>query len=318
MKSLSDLPKPSLHISVGDKLCPLHISIPQPVGPNAPIITHNVTTASKMLGVHFSPAGSLLTHVEHMVQKGLNWVDCLLSKPPPRRDAWLSFYMQLFPGISWGLVTICLSPRKLDSMFQKVYAPALPFLGVSSKIKKEWCMLPESFQGLSLPFFPLVALSEKLSFLLGNWGFHGLAHSDALAMAFDNFLMEVGLYGSPLCWSYADYGSLSMDASWFRNLWKLVDYFNVDLLLQEADLVHGVREGDWSLMSEFFCLGYCGKQLVALNIVWHFCNLLHVSDIVKCNGVTLDEFVVSNSTEVSVSHVFSCKEPTAADFRLWE
>jgi hypothetical protein len=202
-------------------------------------------------------------------------------------------------------------------MFQKVYACALPFLGVSKKIKKEWCTLPESFQGLSLLFFPLVALLEKLSFLLGNWGFHGLAHSDALAMAFDNFLMEVGLYGSPLLWSYADYGSLPMDASWFRNLWELVDYFNVDLLLQEADLVQGVREGDWSLISKFFCLGCRGKQLVA-NIVWRFCNLLHVSDIVKCNGVTLDEFVVSDSTEVLVFHVFFCKEPTAANFRLWE
>ncbi len=162
-----------------------------------------------------------------------------------------------------------------------------------------------------------MALLEKLSFLLGNWGFHGLAHSDAFTMAFDNFLMEVGLYGSPLRWSYADYGSLSTDASWFRNLWKLVDYFNVDLLLQGADLVQGIREGDRSLMSEFFHLGYCGKQLVALNIVRHFQNLIHVLDIVKCDGVTLDEFVVLDSMEVSVSHVFSCKEPTVADFRLW-
>ncbi len=136
MKSLSNLPEPSLYISVGNKLCPLHISIPQPVGPDAPIITHDVTTASKMLGVHFSPAGNSLTHVKHMVQKGLDWVDCLLSKPLPRRDALLSFYMQLFPGIWGGLVTICLSPCKLDSMFQKVYARALPFLGVSRRLKR--------------------------------------------------------------------------------------------------------------------------------------------------------------------------------------
>jgi len=109
LKSLGDLPEPVWYILVGDKLCPSHITIPQPVGPDAPIVTHDVTTALKMLGVHFSPAGNSLTHVEHMVQKGLDWVDCLLSKPLPRRDAWLSFYMQLFPGISWGLVTVCLS-----------------------------------------------------------------------------------------------------------------------------------------------------------------------------------------------------------------
>jgi hypothetical protein len=76
------------------------------------------------------------------------------------------FYMQLFPGISWGMVTVCLRPRKLDSMMQKAYAKALPYLGISSKItKKEWRTLPESFLGLSLPFYPLAALSEKLSFV---------------------------------------------------------------------------------------------------------------------------------------------------------
>jgi hypothetical protein len=79
-------------------------------------------TASKMFGVHFSPAGNSSTHVEHMVQKGLDWVDCLRSKLLPRRDPWLSFHMQLVPGISWGMVTMCLHPRKLDSMFQNVYA----------------------------------------------------------------------------------------------------------------------------------------------------------------------------------------------------
>ena len=53
-----------------------------------------------------------------------------------------------------------------------------------------------------MPNFPLLALSEKLTFLVGNWGLIGQAHSDALAMAYENFLIEVGLYGSPLNWKY--------------------------------------------------------------------------------------------------------------------
>ncbi len=193
MKTPRDLPAPAWYITIGNTLCPSHITIPQPVGHDIPIITHDVTTASKMLGVHFSLAGNSLTHVEHMVQKGLDWVDCLCTKPLPSRDSWLSFHMQLVPGISWGMVMVCLYPDKLNSMFQKVYAKALPFLGVSSKIKTAWQTLPKAFQGLALPSFPLVALSEKILFLLGNWGFHGFAHSNALSMAYDNFLLEVGL-----------------------------------------------------------------------------------------------------------------------------
>ncbi len=116
MKSLLDLPAPSQYISEDGKLFPSHISISQPVGPDAPIIRHEVSTASKMLGVHFSPAGNSGMHIKHMVQKGLDWVDCLRAKPLSRGDAWMSFYLQLFPGISWGLVNVCLHPCKLDTM----------------------------------------------------------------------------------------------------------------------------------------------------------------------------------------------------------
>ncbi len=121
MKTLRNLPAPARYITIGNTLCPSHITIPQPAGPDVPISTHDVTTASKMLGVHFSPAGNSLTHVVHMVQKGLDWVDCLRTKPLPSRDSWLSFHMPLVPGISWGMVMVCLHPDKLNSMFQKVY-----------------------------------------------------------------------------------------------------------------------------------------------------------------------------------------------------
>ncbi len=80
----------------------------------------------------------------------------------------MSFYLQLFPGISWGLITVCLHPRKLDTMIQWVYAKALPLLGVNKKIKKAWRTLPEMYQGLALPNFPLVALAKKITFLLSN------------------------------------------------------------------------------------------------------------------------------------------------------
>jgi hypothetical protein len=62
-------------------------------------------------------------------------------------------------------------PKQLDGCIQRFYAKALPFLGVNCKIKKEWRTLPEMHQGLALPNLTLVALSDKISFLLGNWVF---------------------------------------------------------------------------------------------------------------------------------------------------
>jgi hypothetical protein len=210
LKILQELPPPRFYVTDNGRTYLSHICIPQPDGPNAPIKTHDVSVASKMLGVHFSPAGNLGTNVDHMVQKGLVWVDCLRIKSLLRNDAWFSFYLQLFPEILWGLVTVCMPPPMLDKCFQKVYEKVLPLLGVNCKIKWEWRTLSEKFQRLAMPNVPLVALAEKVSFLLGNWGFAGQAQSNALAMAFDNFLIEVGLYGSLLYWSYKHYGKVHM------------------------------------------------------------------------------------------------------------
>ena len=318
LMSLQDLPAPSARVTEGNQEYPSHITIPQPDGSVAPIVTHDVTTASKMLGVHFSPSGNSADHVEYIVQKGLDWLDCMRTKPLSRSDAWLSFYLQLLPGVSYGLVTVCMPPRKLDSSFQRVYAKALPFLGVNCKIKREWRTLPEMYQGLGLPNFPLITLASKISFLMGSWGFYGQAHSDALAMAYENFLIEVGLYGSPLQHSYKDFGHLATDSTWFQNFWCLIDQFEAEISIRDIDIMLGVRENDWSLMSEFFRIGYRRDDLRALNVVRCFRNLIHLSDISQCDGITLDSFVCSDSAEASAGHIFPYEQPTPSDHGLWK
>ena len=117
---------------------PAHITVPQLDGTKAFIQTHEVTDASKMLGLHFAPCGNLTTRIEKMRQKGLDWADCLTTKPLPRRDAWFSFDHQLFMSISWGLVAVVLPPEKLEEMMQSLYYCLLPLLGVNRCITKEW------------------------------------------------------------------------------------------------------------------------------------------------------------------------------------
>jgi hypothetical protein len=123
------------------------------------------------------------------------------------------------------------------------------------------------YQGLGMPNMPLISLSKKISFLLGNWGFPGQVHSDALAMSYDNFLIEVGLYGKPLQWSYTEYGRLATNATWFQNLWQLAFTYQVNISFQMDNTVQGRREHDRSLISELHRIGYRGKRLAALNVV---------------------------------------------------
>jgi hypothetical protein len=107
------------------------------------------------------------------------------------------------------------------------------------------------------------------------------------------------------------------ESMWFRDFWNLVHTFAADVLFRTDDLVHGVWENNQSLMSEFYRIGYQGKELLALNIVRHYRNLLHLSDISKCDEVTLDEYIVLDCLEIFAQHVFPRKEPTPSDHRLW-
>ncbi len=118
-------------------------------------------------------------------------------------------------------------------------------------------------------------------------------------------------------WSYKDFGHLEMESTWLCDFWNLVHSFAVDISFRTNDPVHGVWENDRSLMLEFFRIGHRGKELLALNIVRHYHNLLHLSDISKCDGVTLGEYILSDCLEISALHVFPRKEHTPSDHRLW-
>jgi hypothetical protein len=137
-------------------------------------------------------------------------------------------------------------------------------------------------------------------------------------MAYENLLIEVGLHGSPLQWKYSEYGHLATEATWFQNLWLLVSTYEVDTSFRDEDMVQGIRENDCSLIAEFYRIGYQGKQLTGLNIVRCFRNLLHVSDIVHCDGLTVDEFALSEDAEVSPKYTFPREQLTTSDFKLWK
>jgi hypothetical protein len=64
-------------------------------------------------------------------------------------------------------------------------------------------------------------------------------------------------------------------------------------------------------------VGYRGNDLEALNIVPWYHNLIHLFNFSKCNGKTLNEFVVLDYTEIYHLHIFLREEPLAADIRLW-
>ena len=116
MKDLPDAPHTVVVATAEgeeDTVYPSHVTIPQPNGTDLPIRTHELEDAVKMLSFYHSLDASKSEHVKEMIKKGVDWVDRMSTGKLLRRDAWMSFFAQLLPGINWGLVAVVLTPKSL-------------------------------------------------------------------------------------------------------------------------------------------------------------------------------------------------------------
>ena len=321
MKRRRQLPQPQCMVEIEEKgkkrQVPSHISIPQPDGSTAPIPTRDVTEATEMLGVFFKPLGDSLDHIKEMCAKGYEWADRLDLRPLPPRDAWLSFFLQLLPGISWGLLSVVMSPAKLERELQDLYFRILPLLGVNRHIELDWRMLGERFGGLGLPNFVVLAFACKVYFLQSNWGFEN-AVSSMLLHCYESFLVEIGLYGNIFSEDFSTWEMLATDGTWLKNFWEYSSLLGIEIQLHEDFHITGVRDGDRALMSVFSSAGFRGDDLVRLNIVRHFYGFIHLSCVVLCDGVTLDPSALSRARCISKKHTFPLEYPRRKDFQLWE
>ena len=139
LKRIKDLPPPGslIEIAATREMSPSHISIPHPDGSRVPIPTLGVDEPSNMLGLYFCLAGEGKKHVTSMTANGNEWLDRLQTKPLPTRDAWLSFFLQLYPEMIWGLSTVIMPTNKLEQEFQRLYYKCLLKLGVNRCIARE-------------------------------------------------------------------------------------------------------------------------------------------------------------------------------------
>ena len=169
-----------------------------------------------------------------------------------------------------------------------MYYRLLPHLGVNRNITTPWHMLPEMYQGLGLPNFLVLSLASKVAFLQCNWDFPG-STGDSLRFNYEAFLVEVGLYGNLFSWDYNKMGGLATKGTWFQNTREMAALLGIRVELHDQYHLQPVREGDSSLMCLFYDAGFTGKQaLEALNVVRRFKNVLHLSDLLLCDGKTID------------------------------
>jgi hypothetical protein len=70
-------------------------------------------------------------------------------------------------------------------------------------------------------------------------------------------------------------------------------------------------------MSEFIRVGYKQADLLLLNIMRMHKMVIHLSDIVMCDGKTIKRSMLTPSAGYSEAHKFPVQGPTPMDMNLW-
>jgi len=95
-------------------------------------------------------------------------------------------------------------------------------------------------------------------------------------------------------------------------------HLKVAITLSDEFHLKPVRKGNRSLMEAFVRAGFEGKELQHLGRMKNSKHVLHVSDLVKCDGVMIDKGLLGNSVGGESTHKFLLEKPTRADARLWD
>ena len=156
--------------------------------------------------------------------------------------------MQLIPGMSWGLLSTIISPKKLNDAIGSLYFKILPMLRVNRNITKEWHTIPPRFQGLGMPDFVVMSFGCQVYFLQCFWGFNDVVGT-LLHFAFEAFQMEVGLLGGDIFTRNFDtLGFLATEGTWFRHFWQYASHLGITVRVGEEYHLKPLRDGDITVM----------------------------------------------------------------------
>jgi hypothetical protein len=73
----------------------------------------------------------------------------------------------------------------------------------------------------------------------------------------------------------------------YHNLWELCDRLGVEIGVKNAHHIKPVRQGDRSIIDMTLEVGHRGKMLESIIVVRKHLKLIHLSDLVLCDDVTL-------------------------------
>jgi hypothetical protein len=158
-------------------------------------------------GISTSPDGDD-THHLHMPGKARDrwrsastrasvWLDRLKNGHLPLKYSWVSYRLQLWSSLRYGLGTLSAPLSKLGELTTNFAFHALPYLGVNCNIRSEWRYLHNTFGGVGLLSLSTEAKIARVNLFVQHWGMPNPI-GQMLQTSMEALQLEIGCVGCPL------------------------------------------------------------------------------------------------------------------------
>ena len=253
------------------------------------------TSGRVTLGISTSPDGDDFHHL-HTPGKARDkwrsvstrasvWLDRLKNGHLPPKYSWVSYRLQLWSSVRYGLGTLSAPLAQLGELTANFAFRALPYLGVNRNIKAEWRYLHNSFGGVGLLSLSAEATIARVNLFMQHWGM-STPIGQMLQASMEALQLEIGCVGCPLRESFYPLGPLATHC-WLRSFWEVVDKYKLVLEVDYPE-VPLPRQNDVTIMSIAMSLGLQGDDLLSIIRCRLSCCSIFLSDITSANGRYLD------------------------------
>ena len=148
----------------------LEIMVPLKDGSLAAIEHLPVTTPTKTLGQMTCPTGGSHGAVAQMREKVRGWVDKAKASKLNNRILVFLLDKQFWPGVSFGISSVCAPFDELEECLMKVYYDMMPLCGIRRSVCQELWQMNRGFYGVGLPHPGVECFVAQLNKLLTHYG----------------------------------------------------------------------------------------------------------------------------------------------------
>ena len=233
-----------------------------------------------------------------------------------QRDIWFLTKHQLWPKVSYGLCSNTASLADLSSALQKQYFQLVPLGGIIRSAPVSLRQLDLGFYGAGCPHVGVECTLAQVNKLTMHYGCLS-NNGRKLSMSLGYMTLELGLSFQPLQLSFELYSTWTTHC-WLKSLWEKCHTFKLHISFNDIKLTFPRARDKW-LMKEFIRAGYSSTQLVRLNRVRKFQQVVFLSCVLGASGKQLEKrYLLRRPAGCKWSTLdFPVEKPPRKDFHLW-